>query len=511
MQDAYALSAIEERLARLTEEVAALKAVPLSGGGYVPTYWRRRGVKGINPQSASFALGDAVSHIPVPPDLTTDPPANPDSPSNSSIVEPTDAAFTGFVLGEDPAYKYNADGTLNDDRHAYVVLQGPYGPWKAKVDATGTPAVGDEVGPNGADFQLHKGLTGFKLLEDLGSGIWWVDRVGEKGDPGEDGEDGAIGPQGPPGDPQTPYDLDPADLGVAADPGVSDDYSRGDHVHLMPKLDNLQAPEDNSNLDASTTKHGLLPKAVAPAADQLNVLGIANGETAYTNKTLFSDTDPVDLGEPDPGSAVTASRSDHVHTVPKIDDLAEPDDNTDLNATTSKHGLLPKLGGGTTNFLRADGTWAAPSAAASFSSLVRAYKSGTDGNQSIAEGDGWTLVTFPSETVDRASNFASSVFTAPSTGYYRVRAHVAISGTDNTERGTGGVLALRVGASTYPNYYAFQPDGSAADHVIIDDIMYLEASQTVGLYCRCDDESGESLLIRGQNPSESWFSVEGPL
>ncbi len=45
----------------------------------------------------------------------------------------------------------------------------------------------------------------------------------------------------------------------------------------------------------------------------------------------------------------------------KLDDFATPDDNTDLDATTGRHGLLPKLGGGTTNFLRADGTWAAPS------------------------------------------------------------------------------------------------------------------------------------------------------
>lgn len=44
----------------------------------------------------------------------------------------------------------------------------------------------------------------------------------------------------------------------------------------------------------------------------------------------------------------------------KLDDLAAPDDNTDLDASTAKHGLLPKLGGGTTNFLRADGTWNAP-------------------------------------------------------------------------------------------------------------------------------------------------------
>jgi len=44
----------------------------------------------------------------------------------------------------------------------------------------------------------------------------------------------------------------------------------------------------------------------------------------------------------------------------KLDDLASPDDNVDLNASTVKHGLLMKLGGGTTNFLRADGNWAVP-------------------------------------------------------------------------------------------------------------------------------------------------------
>ena len=44
----------------------------------------------------------------------------------------------------------------------------------------------------------------------------------------------------------------------------------------------------------------------------------------------------------------------------KIDDLAAGDDNTDLNASTTKHGLMMKFPGGSTNFLREDGTWAAP-------------------------------------------------------------------------------------------------------------------------------------------------------
>lgn len=44
----------------------------------------------------------------------------------------------------------------------------------------------------------------------------------------------------------------------------------------------------------------------------------------------------------------------------KLDDLAAPDDTTDLDASTAKHGLLPKLPGGTSTFLRADGAFAAP-------------------------------------------------------------------------------------------------------------------------------------------------------
>ena len=48
--------------------------------------------------------------------------------------------------------------------------------------------------------------------------------------------------------------------------------------------------------------------------------------------------------------------SDHIH----IDTLAVPTDNTNLDSNVSTHGLCPKLGGGTTTFFRADGTWAIP-------------------------------------------------------------------------------------------------------------------------------------------------------
>lgn len=62
---------------------------------------------------------------------------------------------------------------------------------------------------------------------------------------------------------------------------------------------------------------------------------------------------------PTPAAHASTHASGGSDTI-KLDDFAAPDDNTDLNASTGTHGLLPKLGGGTTNFLRADGSWQAP-------------------------------------------------------------------------------------------------------------------------------------------------------
>jgi hypothetical protein len=88
----------------------------------------------------------------------------------------------------------------------------------------------------------------------------------------------------------------------------------------------------------------------------------------------------------------------------KLDDLAAPDDNTDLNATTGQHGLLPKLGGGSTNYLRADGTWAAPSgsgAPASVDYLVGTADGGLSSEIVVGTSPGGELGgTWASPTVD---------------------------------------------------------------------------------------------------------------
>lgn len=117
-------------------------------------------------------------------------------------------------------------------------------------------------------------------------------------------------------------------------------------------------------------------EATTPAADDFTVL---DGATSGTRK--LKPGTAVTKNVPATGNAATGevvlgsdtrladSRTPTTHATThqaggadaiKLDDLATPDDNTDLNATTTRHGLLPKLGGGTTNFLRADGTWSAP-------------------------------------------------------------------------------------------------------------------------------------------------------
>ena len=57
-------------------------------------------------------------------------------------------------------------------------------------------------------------------------------------------------------------------------------------------------------------------------------------------------------------------------TATKLDDFAAPDDNTDLNATNARHGLLQKLIDDTTKFLRSDGTFAVPAGAALTSKVI---------------------------------------------------------------------------------------------------------------------------------------------
>ena len=138
-------------------------------------------------------------------------------------------------------------------------------------------------------------------------------------------------------------------FGITAAVGTGTDYARNDHTHGSPtdpvtahtalttgvhgvgagtvaktsditatKIDDLTAGDDNTDLDVSTTKHGLAPKAVAPAAGLINVYGLANAETAITNKPLFDATSPSTQAFADAaavGTATVTARRDHKHAM----------------------------------------------------------------------------------------------------------------------------------------------------------------------------------------------------
>lgn len=72
---------------------------------------------------------------------------------------------------------------------------------------------------------------------------------------------------------------------------------------------------------------------------------------------MIVDTATVNLTYTDATPALTA---DVIPGGIKLDDLGTPDDNTDLNASTSRHGLLKKLSNVATEYMDGTGNWSTP-------------------------------------------------------------------------------------------------------------------------------------------------------
>jgi hypothetical protein len=94
----------------------------------------------------------------------------------------------------------------------------------------------------------------------------------------------------------------------------------------------------------------------AAATGSLRTLGSASTQACAGNDSRLSDSRTP--------TAHAASHKSGGSDPIKLDEFAAPTDVTTLNASTLAHGLLPKLAGGTTTFLRADGTYATPTATA---------------------------------------------------------------------------------------------------------------------------------------------------
>ena len=101
-------------------------------------------------------------------------------------------------------------------------------------------------------------------------------------------------------------------------------------------------------------------------------------------------------------------------TATKLDDLAAPDDNTDLNASATAHGLLPKLSNVVTEFLNGQGAFSVPAAGGLTSFLKISTRDMTAASGDVAyTGVGFTptvIIAFAriSATADISHGFCDS-------------------------------------------------------------------------------------------------------
>lgn len=103
--------------------------------------------------------------------------------------------------------------------------------------------------------------------------------------------------------------------------------------------------------DYNTLVTNVKAKVAHSLATAANDFLVASGSGTFVKKTLAEVL--VILAH---ASSHASGAADAI----KLDDLATPDDNTDLDVSASRHGLCPKLPGTTTTFLRGDGTFTTP-------------------------------------------------------------------------------------------------------------------------------------------------------
>ena len=162
-----------------------------------------------------------------------------------------------------------------------------------------------------------------------------------------------------------------------------------------------KAVRDALPVEATTSSAGLLS-----AADKAKLDGIVDNSNVAEIGGALSDGDTVQVKQSDttPKKSLMSRFWTYISSkisAFKIDDLAQGDDNTDLDANTARHGLCPKLSGSTAQFLRGDGSFATPTGMTPFvgtsgltdgaQGLVPAPTT-EDGNKFLASDGSWKSV-----------------------------------------------------------------------------------------------------------------------
>lgn len=163
----------------------------------------------------------------------------------------------------------------------------------------------------------------------------------------------------------------------------------------------------------STAAANAIPKAGATA--KLDIGWLPTGTTS-TTVCIGNDGRLSDSRSP---TAHAANHKSGGTDAIKLDELAAPTDVTTLNASTTAHGLLPKLDNTATNFLNGQGAWTVPSLSKA-SALITAevtisaatYADITGASVSLAAGT-WLVI---GQVNCRAANLIIQAFVAITDG-----------------------------------------------------------------------------------------------
>ena len=139
-----------------------------------------------------------------------------------------------------------------------------------------------------------------------------------------------------------------------ASPVVTDSHAGETHASIQSAAEATAAADTDADI---TTHEGLADPHTGYRLETGDHTHATTGAQAGTiSHDVLDDVSIDDHHARDHAATHVSGGADPI----KLDDFATPDDNTNLDASLTEHGLLPKLGGGTTNFFRADGTYAAP-------------------------------------------------------------------------------------------------------------------------------------------------------
>jgi len=302
------------------------------------------------------------------------------------------------------------------------------------------------------------------------------------------------------------------------------------------KLDDLASPDDNTDLDSTISAHGLLPKLGGGTTNFLRADGTWNappggmsahdlGGTYHNADTLANLNSKIsDATLDDSSSARTPTSHASSHQSGggdsiKLDDLASPDDNTDLNASTSAHGLLRKLDGTTSNFLRGDGTWATPSGGSGgfptgYMYGFKTYNNTTNPTYQIDieagvcrdAADTTDLVLTSTLTLDITQSGANGLDTGSEGTWYWYYIYVIYNPTTTTY---ASLLSLSSTSPTLPSGYTkYRRIGSVINNGSSDFFMFNYWSD-LGRerYCSYDEEDEDNIEMLTNGAATSWTDI----